>query len=875
MSWLKAPKGNDKELEYLGKAAGIVIVPAAGLYFLGSFLIESGWMSSLAEGVAIAGKAGAVGAGLGGGGYALLRYRHARWAKKNMKYIRIVPYRYTHSDKTEILEMIDQFGRMFRPRLKEKLAKGRVWFRYLIHCDEKGRIAFYLGFPEDRQTGVEQAIRNCYRNARISLIDPESLPLPKGNGYGGCMIPTERGKLRGLSFKYFGGHDEMSDVVSCMAPNTWIEVVFGPSWYKRMSREIRRASKSLEKSESQIDQNRLDGLKSRFTGKEKVFEVYVNVWSESPAADAVVQTLTNRISTMMRYHNDLRLRRTRRCPLFGIAPYPSPLLKRRAFLWTDRELANFAHLPEGPDRKEEEKYGMREHIYDRIPHLTDGQGRIGEEDFRKGVPIGRLLDPIEEDRLVYLIEKVMRKMGLIVGQIGSGKSALILMMIRELLIRRLGFTVIDPKAEAVWTILTYFRKLKILGEDLPEKIHYLDLASEQFSVGLNLLQRLPGQTERDVINYAIQVLQNAYPSESAFLKKYARPTIKALLRDREETHTILAIPEFLKKESPLRERIKRQLEQGSTEDRELKRDLDELEDKFGGHEVEPLLNRLRELTDNPITKRMFGQKKTSLDVLKWLEEGHAVLINTQGLTTEETRLVMGYMLVLYHHAAQKRKNTAENHYLFIDEAHQCQLPILHEQIIPKDRSKGLSLFLLTQFPEQFNERLKQTIQELAGTIVAFSSGDKTAKEIERITNGKLKEQDIKNLKELRAGVYTQNDRGEKVHFFIETDPPYVMDRNGNPTYYGEDEERIDRERNAAFQEALEELGYKWMARDCLSSKEVDREIADYLESLWSIGGEKDDRREEAHPKGFRKQRSGRGLKPVKEIHAYQAAREGQ
>jgi hypothetical protein len=233
------------------------------------------------------------------------------------------------------------------------------------------------------------------------------------------------------------------------------------------------------------------------------------------------------------------------------------------------------------------------------------------------------------------------------------------------------------------------------------------------------------------------------------------------------------------------------------------------------------------------------------------------------------------MLVLYHHAAQKRKNTAENHYLFIDEAHQCQLPILHEQIIPKDRSKGLSLFLLTQFPEQFNERLKQSIQELAGTIVAFSSGDKTAKEIERITNGKLKEQDIKNLKELRAGVYTQNDRGEKVHFFIETDPPYVMDRNGNPTYYGEDEERIDRERNAAFQEALEELGYKWMARDCLSSKEVDREIADYLESLWSIGGEKDDRREEAHPKGFRKQRSGRGLKPVKEIHAYQAAREGQ
>src|SRR5690606_37014152 len=112
--------------------------------------------------------------------------------------------------------------------------------------------------------------------------------------------------------------------------------------------------------------------------------------------------------------------------------------------------------------------------------------------------------------------------------------------------------------------------------------------------------------------------------------------------------------------------------------------------------------------------------------------------------------------------------------------------------------------------------------------------------------------------------------------FIETDPPYVMDRNGNPTYYGEDKERIDRERNAAFQEAMEELGHKWMARDCLSSKEVDREIADYMESLWSIDGEKDDE-EKGRPRGIKGkvQRSGRGLKPVKEISAFQAAQEGQ
>ncbi|MDA8352253.1 MAG: hypothetical protein M0Z65_03540, partial [Firmicutes bacterium] len=441
----------------------------------------------------------------------------------------------------------------------------------------------------------------------------------------------------------------------------------------------------------------------------------------------------------------------------------------------------------------------------------------------------------------------------------------------------------DPKAEAVWTILTYFREQRILGEELnEERLHYFDLASEDFSVGLNLLQKLPGQTERDVINNVIEILKNAYPNDSAWLRKFARPTIKALLRDRKETHSILSIREFLTEESPLRERIKRQLEEGSTDDRELKRDLDELEDQFGGKQVEPILNRLKELLDNPITKRMFGQKQTSLNVLEWVEKGHVVLFNTQGLTKEETRLVMGYIAVLYHQAAQNRQNTSSNHYLIVDEAHEVgHIPIFHEQIIPKDRSKGLSLFMLTQFPEQFSEELKMTIEELAGTIISFTTSEGTAREMERLTNGNFSASDIHDLKELRAAVYTQNSQGEKVHFFIETDPPYVINRDGKPTYYGDDEERIGREKHTAWREALTELGESWMNRDCKTAKEADAEINNYLESLWTIespdngqgGTKKNGKRKKGKQSPRTPKGNDSGLKKVQDIPAFQSDEE--
>jgi hypothetical protein len=166
--------------------------------------------------------------------------------------------------------------------------------------------------------------------------------------------------------------------------------------------------------------------------------------------------------------------------------------------------------------------------------------------------------------------------------------------------------------------------------------------------------------------------------------------------------------------------------------------------------------------------------------------------------------------------------------------------VLHEQIIPKDRERGLILVLLTQFLEQFKKELKDAITEISGNIIACRSGYKTARvAAEELMVGRFRTQDLQELPDLVAAVYTSDGKGKRTSFFIRTDPPYIYRTDGQPTYYGEDRNRRDAEKNTAFSAGIQ-FGMKCMARDCLSAEEAQRQIDEYLESLWEPGKVKND-----------------------------------
>jgi hypothetical protein len=801
----------------------------------------------------------------------LLNRYHRYRARKDVRCKKIILHANTQHDGKGIERLINALWEAKRSWFK-RLIFGREWIQFLIHSEKgehpEGDIYLYIAYPQDRDPYIKKELLNIYPTAELFDIPHKDFPKPFLNkGFGG-RLDWQYSKQPGLPLRPFEGAETISHILTHLNSGTYVSLVFSPVSVKKLNEKIeetrdavihkRKGSKfsflkpymdatlkvisnkdiSLDKQDEVYTDDVkevIDKLRKRHESQ-SAFDVAIYVWHEADDRRPV-DSLVNAINTTVKRENRLRIVETKKSP-FDLAPYPK---EKEVMTWTGLELANLFHLPKGKTKYEKEK--RISHIMDRIPHVVDGQDRIGPNEFLKGIPFGYFIHPAYAKRMLYIAEKKLRKMALVLGKIGSGKTALILMMLRLHLIWKLvkneplgGLTFIDPKGDGVLTALTYFRMLHIQGHEFDEsKVHYFDLSSDQYSVGLNLLERLPEQDEDKQIANIIAILQNAYPNESAWVKKYARPTIKALLRDKYEQHTILAIPEFLRKESPLRDRIKAQLKKGNTDDVALYRKLEELEDKFGGHEVEPLLNRLDELLESPVTQRIFGQKKTSLEIRRYIEEGHFVFFNAEGLAENEAamKIVMGTIVTLYHQAAQQRQNKAQNHYLVVDEAHQCQIPVLYQQILPKDRSKGLIAILMTQYMDQLVTPLKQAIKEVSGHMFAFTCGQETAREVQKFTGDRFKAEDIINMPELHAGVYTENESGQKVTFRIKVEPPYIMGSDGKPTYYGEDERRQAREEREAFQGALK-LGLNWMKRDCLSVKDAQNQVNEYRKQLWEL-----------------------------------------
>ncbi|MBH8608951.1 type IV secretory system conjugative DNA transfer family protein [Thermoactinomyces sp. CICC 10521] len=791
---------------------------------------------------------------------------YQKLARKNVRWKRIILHADTQHDGKQVERLITSLWEAKRSWLI-RLLRGREWFQFLMTCvpgdHPEGEILLYVGYPQDRDPYIGKEILSVYPNAELIDIPLDQVPQPfLEKGIGGKLI-WQYPKQPGLPLKSFDGSEEISQILNHLTPGAYFSIAFSPVSLRKLrqlSKETRDAviqnrkgnrfaflhpyfeatpkvlgrdvSTSQRKEFPEEVKEVLENLKKRHAGQTAAFDTEIYIWHEADDK-RTVESIVNKINAAVKHSNRLRLDTTRKSPI-RLAPYP---FWKKVMTWTGSELANLIHFPKGKTKYEKEN--RIKHIMDRIPHLIQGQNPIGANDFLKGIPFGYVIHPAYAKRMLYIAEKKLRKMALILGKIGSGKTALILMMIRLCLLWKLvrkepmgGLTFIDPKGDGVKTALTYFQMLRAQGHDFDEsKVHYFDLTSDQYCIGLNLLD-LPGQTEDQRIANIIAILQNAYSSDSAWLKKYARPTIRALLRDKHEKHTILAIPEFLRKDSPLRERIKSQLKKGNVSDQALYRKLEDLEDKFGGHEVEPFLNRLDELIENPVTQRIFGQKETNLEILRYLEEGHFVFFNVEGLAEqkEAMKLVMGMIVTLYHQAAQVRHNQSQNHYLVIDEAHQCQIPVLYEQVIPKDRSKGLIAILMTQYLDQFVEPLKKAISEVSGHIFAFTCGSETAKKVQEYTGNRFKAEDVVNLPELEAAVYTESDSGERVSFRIRVEPPYIM-LDGKPTYYGPQEERQAKEEREAFQKALQEFGLRWMQRDCLSVEEVQKQIDAYREKL--------------------------------------------
>jgi hypothetical protein len=774
--------------------------------------------------------------------------------RQDIRYFRILPHADTVLDADKIIRLAEQFAGYNRTK-QERAKKGREWFRFFIHRNEAG-IAFYMGFPEDRQTGVDKAFESTYPECERHPMAHEDVPLPQvKGGYGGRFILREDGERAGLPLRLFDAkRDEWGDVLSFMEPGTWIDLTFSPASLGQLKKIVRRTTQDIRPNgkyaggwvsaasefgkevlqefnprndgsrrvrpsipkPTQVrdldpdEQTRYKSVIQRFTGREKVFEVSLCIWSDHPYASSVVQALAARMESMMSYDNGIHLKRSKRCSISDIAPIP---LSNQTMIWTADEMANLFHLPEGKHR-----------IMAQIPHLERGQRTLKKDELSNGISIGNLQHPIQQGRSVAIPLEQFTKHFVLTGMTGSGKSSTAVMMIQSILDQWIkdphnspGFSYFDPARETVGTILSRLLKAEVEGAKIPwEKIHYVYLGPSDYPLGLNLLHHGPNESIDSAAKEVLGLLKFAYGGDTPRMDRLVENALLTLLEDRKQ-HTILGIVPVLTDED-FRNRI-------------LPNVHDPIVRQFWNREVQdagidPILNRLSPLMTNKTMRRMFGQKKWGLDIRKYMDEGHIFLWDLLNVSEQNIKLTGGHLIQQYHQIAKGRSPRSKPHILAVDEAHLVQIPIM-KKIIAEDRKFGLCLGLITQYVGQFEPWLQDEITENVGTILTCTQGMKSAGVLSTITAGSFTKDYLQKLPERVVAVYTktkkENRRSEITTFTVESDPPYIYRPDGQIANYDDEVEM-----KAALEWSISK-GNELQKRDGTPVVEVDGEIQDYLE----------------------------------------------
>jgi hypothetical protein len=754
-------------------------------------------------------------------------------AKRGVKYLRILPSYDTELDLDKISELTRTFGSMIRP-IRMRIQYGRPWFRWRFAIPEgSNQIGIYLAYPEDKENSVKDTLRSVYPSAELHDIKEEEFPTPKKGGIGGHFIFKFKTKGYPLTSLLQSKQSQLGSILNCLRSGTYLDLQFSPvSW--RAVEERSGSARSLLTSKKNKDMGpeeriRRAGLIQRLTGRELSFQVRLSIWSNHENAEAVVRSTAESVQTAMKYDGELRfIRQPWWNPMKdnNLVPIPWPLT---LMAWTSDEISSLFHLPPANHYiyRPPAEDGPNARGY--VAHLQENERTLEPGELTEGVKIGKLKHPFD-DREVRVNFEQLNKHFVLTGASGMGKSSVAMDMVQSLLDEWFdnpdespGFTIIDPAKELVAIIENRLRIAEKFGVKFPrEKIHHLNLSDDTTQLpALNMLHRPENVTPGQMAHQLATILVDFEFKEESIerSRRLVEIAVQSLLED-EETHTILGIDDLFRNHQ-FREKVVK-----NVQDPYIKRFWANTDEQEIRREVEPVLYRLDRILQHSTLRRLFCQKGLSLDPQKYMDEGHIVLIDTNGIKDYNLRVLVGYLINLYYQAARKRSTSSKFHLMLVEEAHMIQIPLITE-ILQEDKKYPFGLGLVTREIDHFeNHELMQAIRSYIGMVISCGQTE-GSDEVESLTRKYIKTSLVESLPERNAAVYIRSKRkgrSDVTTCVVTNEPPVVYRPDGKPADHRTAEK--DEAMNWGLEWGLNALHHDGETRPI---EQVDKEISDYMD----------------------------------------------
>ncbi len=395
------------------------------------------------------------------------------------------------------------------------------------------------------------------------------------------------------------------------------------------------------------------------------------------------------------------------------------LLPTRSFILSATEVSDLYHFPYTSTTKTEDL--LKQHSKELPAPLSLKQKQESDLYFGTNTyggtetKIGLTAD--ERRRHVYIL-----------GATGTGKSTMLLSMIKQDIDHNKGLSVIDPHGDLIEQILSVIPRERI------KDVVYFNPDDISYPMGINLLELTPGLNPEDAIREKEFIAESIISVfHKIYTDKYSGPRMEYILRN--TIHTAFTVPDatlFTVYKLLINTSYRKSVTKNLTD--ENLNDFWKFEfAKAGDYQkvkmISPITNKIGRFLFSPTAKRILEQGKSTVNFDTIMNEGKILLCNlSKGKIGEDNSSVFGVLIMAkIQLAALKRarmkQEERKDFFLYVDEFQNFATPAF-AQILSEARKYRLGAILAHQTTSQLEDvSLVNITLANTGTVICFRTAN--------------------------------------------------------------------------------------------------------------------------------------------------------
>ena len=339
-----------------------------------------------------------------------------------------------------------------------------------------------------------------------------------------------------------------------------------------------------------------------------------------------------------------------------------------------------------------------------------------------------------QETSVYMPEKDRMRHLYIIGQTGTGKTAIIKSMAYQDIQEGRGVCIVDPHGDLVDDMVATIPEKRI------DDVIIFDPSNIDYPLALNMLEydRSRPQEKTFIVNEILSIFYSLFDAETMgpVFEQYMRNSLLLLMEGKtDEPATLMEVPTVLTDE-----RFRAKLLRNCFND-PVKKFWEEEAQKAGGdaalENIAPYItSKFSNFISNDYVRPIISQPHSSFSFRKAMDEGKLLFVRLpKGKIGEINARLLGMIvsgkLAL---AAFSRDDIAEDDrrpfYFYIDEFQNFTSESI-EQILSEARKYNLSLNIAHQYMAQLTDSIRGAVLGNVGTTISFRVGVEDAEVLEK------------------------------------------------------------------------------------------------------------------------------------------------